>query len=411
MVFEATDVPRPWRRRGRVAARVAGDAALVAACLVTGAVFLGMELDPASGPRVRGDAVLVLDVLLGLPACFALFARRRFPVVVAGVLVVVSVVSTFVAVPCLVALFSVAVRRRWPAVASVAVGTVLAGTVYGLLWPEPGLPTWALPLFLTALVVPVAGWGAYVRTRHQLVESLRRQAEQARAEQELRVQRARATERARIAREMHDVLAHRLSLVSMHAGALEFRPGAPAEDVARAAGVIRAGTHEALEDLRDILGVLRAGEVGTGTEEASGRPQPTLADVPGLVGEVRAAGAAVELDVRVPEQAQPPALVGRTAYRVVQEGLTNARKHAAGHAVRVVVAGAPGSGLEVTVLDDAGPAPLTPFPTTTTGTTAVPGAGLGLVGLAERIALAGGELEHGRAAGGFRLRARLPWPA
>ncbi|WP_432482947.1 sensor histidine kinase [Kineococcus esterisolvens] len=406
VAFEVPGVPGTPRGWGRRVVRWAADTVLVVVCALCGLVFLGLELDPASGPRVRGDAALVADVLLGLPATLALYARRRAPVLVAGVLVAVSVVSGFAAVPCLVALFGVAVRRRWPAVAALGAATVLVGVVYGLLWPDPEFPQWLLVLFLLALVVPVAGWGMYVRTRHQLVASLREQAETARAEQELRVQRARATERARIAREMHDVLAHRLSLVSMHAGALEFRPGAPAEDVARAAGVIRAGTHEALEDLRDILGVLRADAAAPGGEEVSGRPQPTLDDVPALVEEARAAGADVDLHLGVPDGARPPALAGRTAYRVVQEGMTNARKHAAGRPVRVLVDGAPGTGLEVSVVDDGAAAALAPSPGA-----AVPGAGLGLVGLAERVALAGGELEHGRTGGGYRLRARLPWPA
>ncbi|NAZ87092.1 sensor histidine kinase, partial [Kineococcus indalonis] len=355
-------VPATPRRRGRTALRLAGDACLVLVCLAVGLVLLGAELDPGTGPRVRGDAALFLDLLLGAPACFALFARRRAPVLVAALLVVLSAVSTFVAVPSLVALFGVAARRRWPAVAAVAAGTVLAGTVHALLWPEPGFPAWGAPLLLLGLVVPVAGWGMYVRTRHQLLASLREQAERARAEQEMRVRQARTTERARIAREMHDVLAHRLSLVSMHAGALEFRPDADPADVARAAGVIRAGTHEALEDLRDILGVLRAEEVtAAGAEEARGRPQPVLADLSELVGEARAAGSRVRLDLELPARAEAPALVGRTAFRVVQEGLTNARKHAAGREVRVLVRGAPGHGLEV-VVDDVAEGALPVFP-------------------------------------------------
>ena len=97
----------------------------------------------------------------------------------------------------------------------------------------------------------------FVRARRQLVVSLRDRAERAEAEQQLRVEQARQAERARIAREMHDVLAHRISLLSLHAGALEFRPDAPPEEVARAAGVIRASAHEALEDLREVIGVLR----------------------------------------------------------------------------------------------------------------------------------------------------------
>src|SRR3712207_3314584 len=106
-------------------------------------------------------------------------------------------------------------------------------------------------------------------------------AEQAEAEQELRLQQARQVERTRIAREMHDVLAHRISLLSLHAGALEFRPDAPPEEVARAAGVIRASAHQALHDLREVIGVLRDDPC----DDATVPPQPTLGDLPALVDE------------------------------------------------------------------------------------------------------------------------------
>jgi signal transduction histidine kinase len=198
---------------------------------------------------------------------------------------------------------------------------------------------------------------------------------------------------------MHDVLAHRISLLSVHAGALEFRPDAPPEAIAEAAGVVRSSAHAALQELRDVIGMLREDDVA----EATGPPQPTLCDVPALVEESRAAGTRVELDLAVPEGALPDAL-GRTAYRIVQEGLTNARKHAAGAAVGVRVA-VDGDALEVRVASRAavaaaGGAGGAPLP---------PGAGTGLIGLRERVVLAGGTLEHGRAAGGdFVLRAVLP---
>ncbi len=196
---------------------------------------------------------------------------------------------------------------------------------------------------------------------------------------------------------MHDVLGHRLSLLSVHAGALEFRPDAPAEEVARAAKVIRESAHQALQDLREVIGVLRApvGEL----------PQPTLADLRLLVAESGRAG--MRVDLRTETSGPAPDGVVRTAYRIVQEGLTNARKHAPGAEVRVRLAGAPGRGLTVEV-DNAAPAtgpghPPDPAP--------APPPGQGLGGLAERVALADGRLEHGpTAAGGWRLSAWLPWP-
>ena len=234
------------------------------------------------------------------------------------------------------------------------------------------------------------------------MRSLQERAAHLEAERRLQVEQARAAERRRIAREMHDVLAHRVSLLSLHAGALEFRPDASPEEVAEAAGVIRASAHAALEELRDVVGVLRDED----PREAPEPPQPTLADLGALVDECRAAGMRVNLALEeaatVPDL---PGTLGRTAYRVVQEGLTNARKHAPGAAVDVAVRADPGRGIVVEVVSRAavavGAAP---------SGGPLPGAGTGLVGLAERVALAGGELRHGPdERGDFVLRAELPW--
>jgi len=238
-----------------------------------------------------------------------------------------------------------------------------------------------------------------VRSRRQLVLSLRDRAERAESEQQLRVTQARALERTRIAREMHDVLAHRISLLSLHAGALEIHPGAALAEVAGAAGVIRASAHQALEDLREVIGVLREPAGG----EAPERPQPTLRELPALADESRTAGVKVHLELRVDDAAELPAGTGRAAYRIVQEGLTNARKHAPGTAVRVCVTGAAGTGLTISIRN--------PAPVGSRTAAALPGTGAGLVGLAERATLAGGRLTSGRGADGeFTLSAWLPWP-
>jgi signal transduction histidine kinase len=201
---------------------------------------------------------------------------------------------------------------------------------------------------------------------------------------------------------MHDVIAHRISLVSVHAGALEYNNDAAPAEVARSAAVIRASAHEALQDLRTILGVLRAGPVPDGPDEPD-RPQPTLADLVRLVEESRQAGMKVTFQP-LPQQPVPaPADVGRTAYRVVQEALTNARKHAPGTEVTVALSGAAGDGLSVEVSN--------PWPVGRELTAVIPGGGLGLAGLGERASVAGGRLDHGRTPdGGFRVRAWLPWP-
>jgi signal transduction histidine kinase len=248
--------------------------------------------------------------------------------------------------------------------------------------------------------VAVVMWGMFVRARRQLVLTLRDRAERAEAEQHLRVDQARQQERSRIAREMHDVLAHRISLLSLHAGALEFRPDAPPDEVARAAGVIRSSAHEALNDLREVIGVLRESHDGDAPE----RPQPTLVDLPALIDESRSAGMHVAYDWRLEASAPVPTGTGRNAYRIVQEGLTNARKHARGSAVDVTVDGAPGDGLTIEIRNR--------LPVGVLRTADIPGAGTGIVGLSERAGLAGGRLEHGRTdTGDYRLWAWLPWAA
>ncbi|MBV9805562.1 MAG: sensor histidine kinase, partial [Solirubrobacterales bacterium] len=131
-------------------------------------------------------------------------------------------------------------------------------------------------------------------------------------------------------------------------------------------------------------------------------PQPTLAALPDLLEESRAAGMRLNTDVRVADTSAVPDAVGRHALRIVQEALTNARKHAGSAPVDLRIEGAPGEGLTIEVRN--------PAPVLAGGATQIPGSGAGLVGLAERAALSGGELEHGLdARGDFRLRAWLPW--
>ncbi|MDT0277061.1 sensor histidine kinase [Blastococcus goldschmidtiae] len=369
------------------------------------AVGLGLLLlfESSARPQPPSDGVLVADLVLGLIGCLLLWGRRRRPVAVAAVLALVGAFSATSGVAVLIALFTVAVHRTWRTVLVLGAVNLVAFVVYDQLRPDPDLPrllTLALGAVLTAAVV---AWGMFVRARRQLVVSLRDRAVRAENEQRLRVDQARQLERTRIAREMHDVLAHRLSLLSMHAGALEYRPGAAPAEIAQAAGVIRASARGALEDLREVIGVLR--DTGDGT--LTDRPQPTLADLTALVEQSRTAGLRVRMEYRVPDVAAVPPVTGRTVYRVVQEALTNVRKHAWGTVACVRVTAEPGSGIEVEVTNPAplGTDPGTPLPGS------LPGSGTGLVGLVERVGLAGGSLEHGWTdEGDFRLRARLPWP-
>jgi signal transduction histidine kinase len=365
--------------------------ALLAGSLVLGNVV--QEEDLAGG-------LIFADLVGGLIACVLLFWRRRWPVHVAIAVAVLSTFSSFAAGGSVITLFTVAVHRPLRVVLAVTAFGFATLPIYVLLHPETNDPLWTSVIFVCLVTGATIAWGMFVRARRQLVLSLRERADRAEAEQQLHVEQARHQERARIAREMHDVLAHRISLLSMHAGALEFRPDAPPEEVARAAGVVRASAHQALQDLREVIGVLREGPAEGGPE----RPQPTLANLPGLLDESREAGMHVSSECRVDDLAAVPEGVGRNAYRIVQEGLTNARKHAHGAAVDVTVDGAAGTGLTVEVRNR--------LPMGQPARLPIPGAGTGLIGLSERTSLAGGRLEHGRTPGGdFELRAWLPWPA
>ncbi|MFJ7076855.1 sensor histidine kinase [Streptomyces sp. NPDC098781] len=359
------------------------------------AVFIGLLAADTLRSEDLPQGYAVLDQVLGALSCAAVWLRRRWPVGLAVAMVPIGFISNTAGGAGVVALFTLAVHRPFRYVAWVALADVALIPLFFWLRPDPDVPyVWAL-VFGVLLTGAIVGWGMFVRSKRQLLLSLRDSARRAETEARLRAEQAQRLAREAIAREMHDVLAHRLTLLSVHAGALEFRPDAPSEEIQRAAGVIRESAHEALQDLREIIGVLRADE-----PDDSGRPQPTLAALEALVTESREAGMKVTLDQRVTDPAAVPASVGRTAYRIAQEGLTNARKHAPGAEVTVAVTGAPGEGLSVVVRN---PAPEGPVPH-------VPGSGQGLIGLTERATLAGGLLEHGpTAAGGFEVRGRLPW--
>ena len=339
---------------------------------------------------------LTLAVVVGL------WWRRRYPLllVLAASAAVAAGASEF-ALSATVVTLAVRHRDRRLALGAAAAGAAFFTTALRYSTLPGGLADVVGALANTVLFVgmPVAV-GAYVGARRELVRTLRERAERAEAEQALRGDQARLAERTRIAQEMHDVLAHRISLVALHAGGLEVNPAIGPEEVERSAALIRTTARSALEDLRGVLGVLRADTSADGEDLL---PQPTLADVGRLVSSSAQAGVAVRLDDGLPHGAAPPPLLGRTAYRVVQEGLTNVHKHAPAAAAAVRLSGAPGEGLEVEVAN-ARPVgrDLAPL---------VPGAGLGLVGLRERVELAGGVLEAGaQPDGGFRVRARLPWP-
>jgi signal transduction histidine kinase len=358
-------------------------------------LWLVIEDSPAP-PR---DTVIVLDLLVGVLSCVALWFRRRWPVGLALALVIPATWSAASTVAIAVAVFTVVVHRRPRVVVPVAGLHLAAVAVFPVVRPSTD-PYWLSMVLTVPFFSVLLAWGLFVRARRQLIGSLRERAERAEREQRLLAEQARTAERSRIAREMHDVLAHRVSMMALHAGALEVRPDLPVAEVSRTAGLIRSAARQALEELRGVIGVLR--EDAAAAADAPRAPQPTLADIDRLVADSRRAGMRVELTMAVDGTESAPGVLGRDAYRIVQEALTNVSKHARGTATTVSVRGRPGEGLRVTVSN------LLPLPGASGP--ALPGAGMGLTGLAERVALSGGTLSHGpRLDGTFVVDAELIW--
>ncbi|MFD4637341.1 sensor histidine kinase [Lentzea sp. NPDC058436] len=335
------------------------------------------------------------DPLIALASLVLLLWRRRFPFAVAVVVTVASAGSTLAAGAALLALCSISTRRRPAEIAVVVLAFLVSSQLlYGVYPLEvPPVSLWLQPIFPALSAGTAVAVGVAIGARRVEVRSLRERAESTEREQHARAAQARAQERNRIAREMHDVLAHRMSLVAMQAGVLEHRHDLTAEDNRLLVQGIAEGSRQALEELRDVLGVLR------GDPDRPEPPQPSLDHVPALITDSRGSG----LDVTLTDTTtgRPSDAIGRTGYRIVQEGLTNAAKHAPGSQVRVTLTGTAGNDLHVEVRNSPATAPGNRTPTS----------GFGLLGLKERVALAGGALDHDPTpGGGYRLTARLPWP-
>ncbi|MCQ8187035.1 sensor histidine kinase [Streptomyces rugosispiralis] len=391
-------LPAGHTRRDR-----AVDAVVFCLAVFLGMVVLGVVKEQGDLPGWAAE----LDPLLGLVACCALWWRRGFPLAVA-LIGLPSVALATSALPAgAVIVTNLALRLRWRQ-ALLMLGAYVVCMVPSPLLSGAADDLWFDAAFSLAYLLAAFASGNALRSRRLLVERLRADAERARAENERRLADARRGERQAIAREMHDVLAHRISLLSVHAGALAYRtrqaeagagPALSSAEVAESAEVIRGNAHQAVEELQEVLHLLRA--------EGGGEPVsllPRIADIDGLVADARATGQSVDFRTELAADAVRGLRLQmhRTAYRVAQEGLTNARKHAPGTPVSVRLAGGPGGGLTVEVRNG--------LPAAPRADGAVPGTGAGLTGLAERVRLDGGTLDHTAADGTFTLRARLPWP-
>ena len=367
------------------------------------APLVGQDLSRELPPAFHN--FLVLELLGVIAAVVLIRFRRRAPMLVVVSLSALSSVTVSLGGFSSWGVASLCTRRRWKEIlpaGAVFIGfQLLSGPVRRSLGlpavtdlrvsdaplqePWPLIVSGGVLLLYTVVLVAI---GMYTGARRELIASMRAQVEQAEREQQLRVAQGQAAERQRIAREMHDVLAHRISLVSMYSGALAYRDDLSPQQTRGIAETIRENAALALTELRGVLGSLR-GEDGD-------RPQPTLADLPGLIADNRAAGLRIEFS-GVTLKGLSPA-VSRHAYRIVQEGLTNARKHAPGSKVEVRLSGDPDSGLRIELRN----------PVNGRGA-AIPGGGYGLLGLAERTNLVGGWTEHGIRDDVFQLEAWMPW--
>lgn len=338
-----------------------------------------------------------VDLGLGAASLFLMQFRRRWPLTIAIVLNIVIVASSSAAGASVLATVSLATQRRMAQIIPIGFLGLALSTVYADIAPTPvggDEPFWLTFVTNAVFTVAMMAIGMYIGSRRELLWTLRERATRAEQEQELRVAQARTNERARIAREMHDVLAHRISLVTMHAGALTYRTDLGHDEIARSAEIIQTNAHDALTELRGVLGVLR----GDHAEPMGDRPQPTLCDVPSLIDEAVNSGMNVDLVNGLDEHLTLPDAAGRTVYRIVQEALTNARKHA------------PDAKVTVTLdCDDTAVRVEIRNPLRVGRVAPTPGAGLGLIGLSERAELSGGSLRHHiNSRGEFELHAWLP---
>jgi signal transduction histidine kinase len=381
--------------------------ALTIAAFSADSTRIGLQRMPADGgepvqlfqPIGRDDGGWALVLLLVVVAPLVL--RRRYPLAVLWVVLGTAPLMadaeaalrlSFYA--CVIAAYTAAVYSpyRLPALASLPVATVVYGNLQD---GPPAVPPTLVPLLILTTIA-IAAHGLR-RWRAQVDEGRERMAQMEGRQMEA-LRRATAQERARIARELHDVVTHNVSMMVIQAGAarkvLDTAPGQSREALL----AIEAGGRAAMTELRHVMGLLTMDSDGPDPAAAADlAPQPGLDRLDALVDRLSDSGVPVTL-TRAGQPRPVPAGIGLTAYRVVQEGLTNTVRHAAGATARVHVEFGDDH-LRIEVTDTGGPA----------GTQAATGGGHGLIGLRERLAVYGGTLRAGpRVSGGYRVDARIP---
>lgn len=383
-------------------------------------VLFGAVVDPhrIHGPRFAPHQLSATTVVLAVLACAALVLRRRAPrtvLAVTGALTIVELVARAteprapVAAAAVIALYSLASRTDRPTTWRIGALTVIVLTASAMLYgPRPWYAQENLGIF--AWTGMAAAAGDAVRSRRAFVDAIRERAERAERTREEEARRRVAEERMRIARELHDVVAHHIALVNVQAGVASHVMDNRPDQAKQALAHVREASRSALEELRATVGLLRQSD----DPKAPTEPAPGLGVLDQLVEGFVRAGIPVDLDVPH-EPHQLPASVDLTAYRVVQEALTNVHKHAGEGARATVRILHSQTALTVTVLDDgAGRAGV---PRQRGGERPVDGAaapedsggGHGLIGMRERVfALRGTVVTGPRAAGGFQVRVTLP---
>ncbi|MFF5189564.1 sensor histidine kinase [Streptomyces sp. NPDC000345] len=393
--------PLARARRQLQAHPLALDAALAAGVLLC--MLAGSFVDPHSGHSVSWSVRTPdpLSLLLMTLGAVALVFRRSAPMTVLAVTGTLSVVECVtgdprapVAMAAVVALFTVAATTDRPTTVRAGLLTMTALTSAAML--AGPLPWYAQEnLGILAWTGIGATAGDAVRSRRAVVQAIRDRAERAERTREEEARRRVAEERLRIARDLHDVVAHHIALVNVQAGVaahvMDKRPDQAKEALAH----VREASRSALNELRATVGLLRQ----SGDPEAPTEPAPGLDRLDELAGTFRSAGLQVEV-ARCDQDTALPAAVDLAAYRVVQEALTNVQKHAGPDAKAEVSVVRVGPHIEITVLDDGRPA---------TEETPVTGGGHGLLGMRERVTALRGTLTTGpRYGGGFRVHAILP---
>jgi signal transduction histidine kinase len=361
-------------------------------------VAVALAAAGAEVSSVADEGEGVVAVVLAAIAGLALVARRRAPlptfaVVFAATAAIAVSADTAAGIAPLVALYTTAAMLERRISLGVLAATLALLPVVALTNSNVSDSEWLTDTVIgSAVCVGVWALGAYVQTRRRYLQELRDRAADLEREREQLARIAEHEERASIARELHDIVAHSVSVMLVGVrGARDVLRSAP--DVAdETLARVETSGEQSLGELRRILAVLRAPEEG-----AQARPQPSLAQLEELVAEYRDAGLPVRLTV-AGEPRPLPSGVELSVYRIVQEALTNVLKHSRPSEVEVTLSFRGADGLEVEVIDD--------------GRAASDGGeatGHGLVGMRERVALLGGELEAGRrVGGGFRVAARLP---